>query len=78
MFKGAALSDLPPISSLGEALRDKPTLILAWADDPTHPLSTALALQEALPLSEIRIASNYEEICSWDQDINHFLAQLAP
>ena len=42
-----------------------PTHILAWADDPTHPLSTANALHELLSGSTLTVASKAEEVAAW-------------
>lgn len=71
ILQGAAQSDLPPIETL-EALR-MPTLILAWPDDGTHPLGTALQLEEALPHSSLVVAQSSAEVDHWPDLIEDFV-----
>jgi 3-oxoadipate enol-lactonase len=63
LLRGAALADLPTAEAVAEVL--VPTHILAWADDPTHPLSTANALHELLSGSTLTVASKAEEVAAW-------------
>lgn len=60
IFKGAALTDLPPREDL-KAIADIPCMILAWVGDPTHPVSSAEDLHRQLPKSELFVAQGYEE-----------------
>ena len=62
-MRGAALTDLPSAQVVARVA--VPTHILAWHDDPTHPLSTATALHELLPGSTLRVASTAQEVAGW-------------
>ncbi len=70
-FRGAAASDLPS----PEALRriEQPTLILAWDDDPGHPMSTAELLAEYIPNAELRCAAELHDAQDWTQRVLEFL-----
>lgn len=57
------MSDLPTPEQL-ESI-DVRTSILAWTDDPGHPVSTALRLTELLPNASLRIARTPEEVDHW-------------
>ena len=63
LLRGAALTDLPSAQVVARVA--VPTHILAWHDDPTHPLSTATALHELLPGSTLRVASTAQEVAGW-------------
>ncbi len=63
LLRGAALSDLPLPDEL-EAI-EAPTLLLAWSDDPTHPVSTALALAETLPDTRLVVARTPYGVIAW-------------
>lgn len=63
VFRGAALSDLPQREALTAVTA--PTLVLAWVDDPGHPLSTAESIASLLPNSELRVASSPEDLAGW-------------
>jgi pimeloyl-ACP methyl ester carboxylesterase len=73
-LRGAALSDLPD----RERLRglDIPTLILAWTQDPSHPLATAETLAKTLPRAELHVASSFEDIEAWPDRLRAFLSEL--
>ncbi|UOQ56208.1 alpha/beta hydrolase [Leucobacter allii] len=63
VLRGAALSDLPAreaIAGIGI-----PVTILAWVDDPAHPVSTAEALHALLPAARLRIARTPEDVAAW-------------
>jgi pimeloyl-ACP methyl ester carboxylesterase len=70
-LRGAAASDLPAAEKL--ARLDVPALILAWQDDPTHPVSTARRLAELLPRAELHVATSAEEIRDWGKRMAEFL-----
>jgi pimeloyl-ACP methyl ester carboxylesterase len=70
-LKGAALSDLPSQEAVSELTM--PTLILAWENDFTHPLSSAHRLQELMPHAELKIARSDEEVEHWVDDIQAFM-----
>ncbi len=74
-LRGAAASDLPDPEAL-RALR-MPALILAWRDDPVHPVSTARRLAELLPQAELRLAPGLDEIRSWPERVAGFVACAA-
>jgi 3-oxoadipate enol-lactonase len=75
IFRGAARTDLPP----HEAIRavKAPALILAWSDDPGHPLSSAETLQELLPDAHLEVAHNMDELAEWPRRIQEFVGRYA-
>ncbi|WP_019201287.1 alpha/beta fold hydrolase [Tsukamurella sp. 1534] len=63
LFRGAAESDLP---APGEVARIAvPVSILAWADDPAHPESTAEALSRSLPRATMSVARSPRDVSRW-------------
>jgi 3-oxoadipate enol-lactonase len=63
LLRGAAQADLPPrevVASVGLT-----TLVLAWTDDPTHPLSTARELCDLLPRSRLVVAATPDDLETW-------------
>ena len=72
VFRGAGLSDLPT----PDALRGlhQPTLILAWATDPGHPVSTAERLAELLPNAQLHVSETVDDVRSWPARAARFLA----
>jgi pimeloyl-ACP methyl ester carboxylesterase len=74
IFEGAIASDLPPREAI--AALDQPTLILAWTDDPGHPLSTAEALADLLPDRELHVAESLDAVRSeWPGLVETFLGK---
>lgn len=63
LLRGAALSDLPLPDEL--MVIEAPTLLLAWSDDPTHPVSTALALAETLDNTRLVVARTPYGLMAW-------------
>lgn len=63
VLRGAAATDLPPVEELARI--GLPTLVLAWSEDPTHPLSTARALRAALPGDALHVAGTPGELARW-------------
>jgi 3-oxoadipate enol-lactonase len=63
VFRGAALTDMPDPPVLAGI--DLPTLLLAWVEDPAHPLSTAEALHALLPRSELVVARTHPDVRLW-------------
>lgn len=63
LFRGAASTDLPSPEAIASI--DVPTTLLAWVDDPAHPLSTAEALLELLPSAGLEVASTRSDVESW-------------
>lgn len=73
VFRGAALSDLPPRARLAGIAQ--PTLILAWAGDPGHPLSTSDELLAVLPDAELRVAESPDDVDDWVDLADEFLSR---
>lgn len=63
LFRGAALSDLPTPDDI--AAIDAPTTVLAWIDDPAHPVSTARALVDLLPAATLQVAHTPADLARW-------------
>jgi pimeloyl-ACP methyl ester carboxylesterase len=70
-LRGAALSDLPAPHQLQQLTM--PALILAWKDDPVHPLSTAQLLAASLPNAELIIAKNANDPWHWGTELRRFV-----
>jgi pimeloyl-ACP methyl ester carboxylesterase len=73
-MRGAALSDLPEPDQLSQL--SMPVLILAWPDDPVHPLSTAHKLADLLPNAELHISKDPAQPWQWADTVRNFLQQL--
>lgn len=71
VMRGSAATDLPD----PEALRavDREALILAWEQDPTHPVSTAEKLHDLLPNTQLHISPDYADVTTWGQRAADFL-----
>ena len=65
LLRGAALSDLPAQDAVARI--DVPTTILAWVDDPGHPLSTAESLAALLPQATLTVARTPEDVEAWPE-----------
>jgi 3-oxoadipate enol-lactonase len=76
VFYGASNSDLPPRATLA-ALAHIPALIISWADDPSHPVSTSQELHRLLPASSLFVARNVEEVRQIPGRIRDFIAAQA-
>ncbi|ADG76860.1 alpha/beta fold hydrolase [Tsukamurella paurometabola] len=63
VFRGAALSDLPEREAL--AAIEVPVTLLAWIDDPAHPVSTAETLAELLPRATLTVARTPADVALW-------------
>ena len=63
ILRGAALSNLPPLSTL--ATLQVPVLLLAWGGDPVHPVSTAQQLAATLPAARLHVADTPEQLQTW-------------
>ncbi|MEV6653747.1 alpha/beta fold hydrolase [Streptomyces sp. NPDC051219] len=75
VLRGLALSDLPSPTAIA-ALR-RPGLVLAWADDPGHPMSTAQTLAQSLPHADLYVSRSRADIGTWGERIAKYLAQPA-
>jgi len=71
VLRGAAASDLPDPDAV--AAIAVPALVLAWATDPGHPVSTAERLVELLPHAELHVAERVAEILTWPGRVASFL-----
>ena len=71
VLRGAARSDLPAPDAL--ATLGMPVLLLPWAGDPGHPLSTAERLHEVLPDSRLFVAEHAVDADTWPERIADFL-----
>ncbi|KJQ53547.1 alpha/beta fold hydrolase [Microbacterium sp. SA39] len=65
LLRGAALSDLPAPEAVARV--EVQTTILAWVDDPGHPLSTAESLAVLLPHSTLTVAHTPEDVQAWPE-----------
>jgi pimeloyl-ACP methyl ester carboxylesterase len=72
VMRGAADNDLPDPREL--AALEHRVLILAWDTDPSHPLSTAERLRDALPNAELEVATTPDGIRGWGERVAAFLA----
>lgn len=75
LFRGAALTDLPPQSEISGL--QVPTLILAWSDDPTHPLQTAETLAQLLPEAQLHVARSNADVLLWPTLIRDFVCHVS-
>lgn len=72
VLRAAARSDLPSPDEVRSII--VPTLLLAWEDDPVHPVATAQALADAMVQSDLRIARDLADVKAWPTTIEDFLA----
>ena len=63
VMRGSAASDLPDHEDLRTLTH--PTLILTWAGDLGHPVSTAEALRKLMPNSRLHISPDREDVLTW-------------
>lgn len=63
VFRGTAASDLPGADQLRTL--DLPVSILAWIDDPAHPLSTAHELAQLMPNATLKVARTRSDVLQW-------------
>lgn len=74
ILRGAARSDLAAPEEVRAVI--VPTLILAWADDPGHPLSTAEMLADLMVQGELHVAHDMDEVRRWPWRVRDFLATV--
>jgi len=72
LLRAAARSDLPRLDDVRSII--VPTLILAWEDDPNHPVATARTLADAMIQSDLRMAKDLADIKAWPTVVEEFLA----
>ena len=73
LLRGAAMSDLPAHDVISRI--DVPTTILAWIEDPGHPLATAQTLASLLPRATLSVASDPVDVDTWPQVLKHDVAR---
>lgn len=74
ILRGAAASDLPAPEEVRGVI--VPTLVLAWEDDPAHPVGTARRLADLLLQPELHLARDLVEVRTWPALVRDFLARL--
>ena len=74
VLRGAGASDLPAPDDVRKI--EVPTLLLPWDTDPGHPLSTSERLAELLPKAELHVARRLEDVGTWTDRVETFLASL--
>ncbi len=72
VMRGAASSDLPEPDDVRRIA--VPALVLAWADDPGHPVSTAQRMGELLPQVQVHVARSPADVAGWPEVLAAFLA----
>ena len=72
LLRAAARSDLPRPEEVRSVI--VPTLILAWEDDPLHPVATARALADSMLQADLRIATDVTDTKAWPATVEEFLA----
>ena len=70
--RGIAGESLPAREKIAQL--EQPTLLLAWSDDPVHPLSTAEELVALLPNARLHVAKDGADIRTWGARIAEFIA----
>jgi len=71
VLRGAKLCNLPDRTQLKAITM--PTLILAWTDDPGHPVSSAEEIAGLLPNVQLSVARSADDVAGWTQQIRYFL-----
>jgi 3-oxoadipate enol-lactonase len=72
VLRGAAASDLPAPEAVATIAH--PTLVLAWAGDPGHPVSTAERLADLLPDADLQVATRIRDVLGWPGQVASFVA----
>lgn len=75
VLRAAAASDLPTEQDL--TALDLPVLILAWAGDPGHPVSTAERLAELMADARLHVAESGAQLRQWGVTAARFLTPAA-
>ena len=74
ILRGAATADFPTRDQVRNIA--VPALILAWSGDAGHPVSSAEALHQLIPSSELAIATSAHDVATWSSRIVEFLGLL--
>ena len=72
VLRGAAGSDLPDPDELRSL--DVPAVVLAWAGDPGHPVSTAEVLADVLPRASLEVADDLATVLAWPEQVASVVA----
>lgn len=72
VLRGVGSSNLPERAELARIAQ--PTLILAWATDPVHPLAVAEELARLIARAELHVADTVADVRTWGERIATFLA----
>lgn len=75
LLRGAAGTDLPA-SDLVAAI-DVPTMILAWTEDPAHPLSTAQSLHDLIAGSRLVVAATPADLATWPERLHQQVVEVS-
>ncbi|MGF1424915.1 alpha/beta fold hydrolase [Kitasatospora sp. LaBMicrA B282] len=73
VLRATAAADLPDPAALRGL--SQPTLILAWDTDPAHPVETAEALAELLPVARLHVSRDLADIRTWGSRAAAFLTE---
>ena len=76
ILRGAGLSDLPAPDEVARI--DVPTKILAWVNDPGHPLSTAERLATLLPHATLSVARTPGDVEAWPEVLRRDVGRREP
>jgi 3-oxoadipate enol-lactonase len=71
VLRGVADSDLPEPSSIQEL--SLPVLLLGWADDLAHPLSTSETLLSLIDGAKLSVAASVSDVVAWGSLASNFL-----
>ena len=74
VLRGVGSSNLPDRTELARIAR--PTLILAWATDPVHPLAVAEELARLMARAHLHVADTVADVRTWGDRTATFLAEL--
>ncbi|MET4783306.1 alpha/beta hydrolase [Glaciihabitans sp. UYNi722] len=73
VLRGGAASNLPDRDVIASI--NVPALILSWADDTGHPISTGEELSRILPHNEFHVAQTVTELRTWGALAAEYLAR---
>jgi hypothetical protein len=71
VLRGAAATDLPHEDAVAALPHE--VLLLPWADDPGHPVSTSERLLALLPHASMSVAREPADLRAWNERILAFL-----
>src|SRR5581483_5693422 len=74
VLRGAGMSDLPTPDQVRAIT--VPVLLLPWLTDPGHPVSTSERLAEMLPNAEMHVAEKLDDVGTWTDRVEQFLAKI--